>query len=158
MRRDFSRRALEWGMVAVVVLLVAGYFFREFRLVQAQGEMAAVQSTLGSLRTALLLDFLQREAKHTPVDVTVQRNPFLLLDHVPGNYAGVLDSSKGRSIQAGTWVFDSYCVCIGYEPLNTMGLNTQEYAPALWFRISAPPGPLLINPTQKYQWAGQTVD
>ena len=158
MRRNFTRRALEWGLLVVVILLLSGYFFREFRLVQAQGEMAAVKSTLGSLRTALLLDFLQREAKHTSADVPMQRNPFLLLDHLPGNYAGVLDSGKGRVIQPGTWIFDSYCACIGYEPLNTQGLNTPEYAPALWFRISVPPGPLQINPMQKYQWAGQSVD
>ena len=158
MRRNFTRRALEWTLLALVILLLAGYFFREFRLVQAQGEMAAVKSTLGSLRTALLFDFLGREAKHTDSGVPMQRNPFLLLDHLPANYAGVLDSSKGKSMQPGTWVFDSYCVCIGYEPLNAQGLNTSEYAPALWFRISPPPGPLQINATQNYQWAGQPVD
>jgi hypothetical protein len=158
MRRNYTRRALEWGLLAVVILALTGYFFREFRLVQAQGEMAAVKSTLGSLRTALLLDFLQREAKHTSTEVAMQRNPFLLLDHLPGNYAGVFDSSKGQAVQAGTWVFDPYCVCIGYEPLNTQGLITQEYAPAMWFRISTPPGPLQINARQNHQWAGQPVD
>jgi hypothetical protein len=158
MRQNYKRRAYEWGLIAVVILVMSGYFLREFRLVQAQGEMAAVQSTLGSLRTALLFDFLRREASHTSAEVPMQRNPFLLLDHLPGNYAGVLDSSKGRLLQGGTWVFDAYCICIGYEPLNTQGLSTPENAPTLWFRIGAPPGPLQINPAQNYHWAGQLLD
>lgn len=158
MRRDYSRKAMEWSLILVVVLIITGYFFREFRSVQAQGELAAVKTTLGSLRTSLLFDFLKRQAERTDASVPVQRNPFLLLDHLPGNYAGALASAKGKAMQPGTWVFDEYCNCIGYEPLYPYGLNTPEDAHAIWFRISPPPGPLQINPMQNYQWAGQPVD
>jgi hypothetical protein len=158
MRSQYKRRAWEWCLLAKVILVLFGYFLREFRTVQAQGEAAAVKSTLGSLRTALLLDFLQREANHTAASVAVQRNPFLLLDNVPENYAGLLDSAKGKTLQGGTWVFDTYCVCIGYEPLNTQGLSVEETASTLWFRVGAPPGPLQINAMQAYRWAGLPVD
>jgi hypothetical protein len=158
MRHDYSRRAMEWTLMLIVILAVMGYFFREFRMVQAQGELAAVKTTLGSLRTSLLFDFLKRQAERTDAAVPMQRNPFLLLDHLPGNYSGALASAKGQVMQPGSWVFDSYCNCIGYEPQYPYGMSTPEDARAIWFRISPPPGPLQINPMQNYQWAGQLVD
>lgn len=165
--RPSTRRGLEWSLLLIIVVLVAGYYVREFRFVQGQGEAAAVKTTLGALRTALLIDHLKGVVDGTPPGRPVQANPFLLLDHVPANYAGALgrrtvqvqQEQQERPVQqAGTWVFDADCHCIGYWPLYPQGLNTPTDAPALWFRISKPPGPLQIRAMQRYVWQGQLVD
>lgn len=156
--RISTRRGLEWSLLLLAILLLCGYYAREFRAVQAQGEAAAVKTTLGALRTALLIDHL-----HSVVDGTQSRrspptNPFLLLDHVPGNYAGVIKSGTGHEQVAGTWVFDAICACIGYAPMYPRDLNTPQDAPALWFRISAAPAPPQIHALQAYVWQGQTLE
>jgi hypothetical protein len=87
-----------------------------------------------------------------------QRNPFLLLDHEPGNYAGVMDGGKAEGVPPGNWVFDTYCNCIGYGPMYPFALNEGGGSPMVWFRISAPPGPLQITPMQAYRWQGELLD
>lgn len=156
--RHFRRRMLEWSLLLLVILVVAGMFARQFRNVQAQGELAAVKTTLGALRTALLLDHLKGVVDGTNASRPVQRNPFLLLAPVPANYAGALASAKGQGFKPGTWVFDTFCNCIGYEPLFPQALDMPSDAPAVWFRVSAPPGPLQIRAMQAYLWQGQVLD
>jgi hypothetical protein len=149
---------VEWSLLLLVILVVAGVFVRQFRYVQGQGELAAVKTTLGALRTALLLDHLKRAVEDPAALRPVQRNPFLLLEPVPANYAGALASAKGQGLRPGSWVFDAFCNCIGYEPLYPQALDLPSDAPALWFRVSAPPGPLQIQAMQTTLWQGQSVD
>ena len=156
--RHSHRRILEWSLLLLVILVVAGLFVRQFRNVQAQAERAAVQTTLGALRTALLLDHLKGVVDGANASRSVQRNPFLLLAPVPANYAGALASAKGQGLKPGTWVFDAFCNCIGYEPLFPQALAMPTDAPAMWFRVSAPPGPLQIQAMQAYRWQGQLLD
>jgi hypothetical protein len=144
-------------LLLLLILLVLGFYAREFRTVQAQGEAAAVQTTLGALRTALLIDHLAGAVDGTATIRAAQPNPFLRLDQLPANYAGVRDPRPGQLQQAGTWVFDAQCRCIGYEPLYPRDLNTPADAPALWFRISTPPGPLHLSALQGYVWQGQRL-
>lgn len=157
--RPSTRRGLEWSLLLIVVLLVAGFYVREFRFVQGQGEAAAVKTTLGALRTALLMDHLKGVVDGTAAARPAQANPFALLAQLPANYAGVRDRHTAPAPQqAGSWVFDADCHCIGYLPLYPQGLNTPTDAPALWFRVSKPPGPLQIRAMQHYVWQGQVLD
>jgi hypothetical protein len=149
---------VEWGLTLLIIMLVTAYFGREFRNVQAQGELAAVKTTLGALRTALLLDHLKRAIEGTEQTSPVQTNPFLLLAPVPVNYAGVLSENQAKLLKPGTWVFDAYCRCIGYEPLYSYALNTAADTSGVWFRISAPPGPLQITAMQSYRWQDQRLE
>ncbi len=151
-------RFFEWGLMLLVMLLVASYFGREFRNVQSQGEIAAVKTTLGALRTALILDHLKAAIEGKEKTLTPQINPFLLMSPVPPNYAGVLSESKVKVVRPGTWVYDAYCRCIGYEPLYPYGLNTGDNTAGLWFQISAPPGPLKIAAMHAYRWQDQDMD
>ena len=146
-----TRRGAEWSILLAVLLVLVVAFGREFRVVQGQGELAAIKTTLGALRTALVIDHLHAATSGRQAVAQPQRNPFLVLDHAPANYAGVLGAVKPDAIPPGNWVFDAYCNCIGYEPLYAD-------APMLWFRVSAPPGPLQISPLQIYKWQGQTVN
>jgi hypothetical protein len=147
---------VEWGLTVLVILVMTGVFGRQFRTVQGQGELAALKTTLGALRTALVIDHLKNTVDGQ-TRAPVQRNPFLLLDHVPSNYFGTLASLKGQPLPPGNWVFDGYCNCIGYEPLYPQSLENPGDAPTVWFRISAPPGPLQITPVQEYMWQGEVV-
>ncbi len=154
-----SRRAVEWSLLVVVVLVLMGVFAHQFRIVQAQGELAAIKTTLGALRTALVIDHLQgAAASRTPAVAIAQRNPFLLLDHLPGNYAGVSEGVRADATPGGKWVFDAYCNCIGYGPMYPFALDEGGDAPMVWFRISAPPGPLHITPVQAYRWQGELIN
>ncbi len=153
-----SRRGAEWSILLAVVLVLIGVFGREFRFVQGQGELAAIKTTLGALRTALVIDHLHATTAGHQAVAQPQRNPFLVLDHAPTNYAGVLGAVKADAIPPGNWVFDAFCNCIGYEPLYSHALEEAGDAPMLWFRVSAPPGPLQISPLQIYKWQGQTVN
>jgi hypothetical protein len=149
---------VEWSLLILVILVLAGLFVRQFRYVQGQGELASVKTTLGALRTALLLDYLKQVVDGPAAAHPLQRNPFLLLAPVPANYAGALASANGQGLRPGTWVFDAFCNCIGYAPLYPYALDRVSDAPALWFRISAPPGPLQIQAMQTTLWQGQSLD
>jgi len=154
-----TRRSAEWSLLAVVILVLMGVFGQQIRAVQAQAELAAIKTTLGALRTALVIDHMQAAAIHKAKAVaSPQRNPFLLLDHTPGNYAGVLDGIKADAVPAGNWVFDAYCHCIGYAPMYPYALETGGDDGMLWFRVSAPPGPLTIAPLHTYRWRGEVID
>jgi len=154
-----SRRAVEWSLLVVVILVLMGVFAHQFRVVQARGELAAIKTTLGALRTALVIDHLQGAAATKGQVVAIaQRNPFLLLDHMPGNYAGVLAGGNADPVPGGKWVFDAYCNCIGYGPMYPFALDGGTDTPMVWFRISAPPGPLQITPVQAYHWQGELVN
>lgn len=143
----------------VVILVLMGVFGQQIRFVQAQAEQAAIKTTLGALRTALVIDHLQSAAGQTGQNVaSPQRNPFLLLDHLPANYAGVLGNPKADAAPAGNWVFDAYCHCIGFRPAYPYALEKEGDDPMLWFRVSAPPGPLAIAPLHTYRWQGEVID
>jgi len=50
---------VEWGVLVVCIAVVTGVLWRYGQQVRAQSERAAVQSTLGALRTALVLDYVR---------------------------------------------------------------------------------------------------
>jgi hypothetical protein len=150
---------VEWGILAVLVLVLVGVFGRQVRVVQGQGELAAVQSTLGALRTAFVIEHLQQAVKSQGLGVVVpQRNPFMLLKSLPANYAGEFATMNIDTVAPGRWVFDPDCGCIGYLPLHPEWLESPANMTAVWFRISAPPGPLSITPLHTYVWQGQVVN
>ena len=82
-------RMVEWGILAVLVMVFLGVFGHYARRIQGQSERAAVLSTLGALRTALVIDHVQRAAKHASTEPSrTPSNPFLVLNTAPVNYAG----------------------------------------------------------------------
>jgi len=144
----------------VVLLLVAiGFMRQQSRALQAQAEVAAVQSTLGSLRTALVIAHLQKVVRSEQgVVVDMQQNPFKILRAVPTNYAGEVARSDIVGVVAGSWVFDKECVCIGYVPMSPESLQPKTEPTALWYQVSGAPGPLQITAQESYVWQGQPVN
>jgi hypothetical protein len=155
----WSRRMVEWGILVVLVLVLLGAFERQLRVVQGQAELAAVQSTLGALRTAFVLEHLQQAvAAHAPSVAVPQRNPFLLLKSLPANYAGQFGMRNAYAAASGSWVFDPDCVCIGYLPLYPQWLQSPPDTSTMWWRASAPPGPMFLTPLHPYVWQGQSLN
>ncbi len=155
----WSGRLVEWVIVLSVVLVLMGVFGRQVRVVQGQSELAALKTTLGALRTALVLDRLEQAVRGAGANVVVQqRNPFLLLKEIPANYAGQFGALQLERVAPGSWVFDSECSCIGYLPRYSLWLESPPDAQALWFNVVGAKGVLQIMPRQTYVWQAQTVN
>ena len=153
-----NRRLLEWCLLMLVVVLVVVGLNQQFRVVRGQGELAAIKTTLGALRTALVIDHMKAaladrlsKASATPV------NPFLLLSHVPATYAGELQHLQGQPVPSGSWVFDPYCRCVGYQPLSIESLDAGVAPFTLWFAIEDT-APLQISPIKTYHWQGELIN
>jgi hypothetical protein len=150
---------LEWAILVAVILVLIGSYGSQSIALQAQAEVATVQLTLGALRTSLVVDHLQKQAHGNGADVvSVQRNPFKVLDAPPTNYVGEVSMADIAGVPPGSWVFDQECGCIGYRPQSHYWADTSADPVALWFRVSAPPGPLQLNAFESYFWHGQTVN
>jgi hypothetical protein len=149
-------RVLEWGVLLVVLLALAFMFYRQVRVVQGQAELAGIKSTLGALRTAFVLAHLAQAVSAPSADAAqAQRNPFLLLERLPANYAGEASASVDDSQPTGSWIFDPKCVCVAYFPQNPEWLEVSTGA--LWFRIETGTGPHRIEPSQVYVWQGEPI-
>jgi hypothetical protein len=150
---------VEWGILAIVVFIVAGIFGRYAHRVQGQAERAAIVFTLGALRTALVVGHTrQLVANQQQVIVTAVVNPFDWFESRPANYAGPVHSRNVDAVAPGKWVFDAECPCVGYVPLQPEWLEYPAYAPALWFRVISGKGVPQLEAWDSYQWQGAAVN
>ena len=156
---------MEWTLLGLVVAFLMWALGHQVRTVHVQGERAVVQSMLGSLRTALVLSQVSahlgqksRAVKSVSVLPGVARNPFMLLERMPANFAGEQSVAQADHMVPGTWVFDSECACIGYRLLYPEGLEVPPDAGAIWFRVEGLAGPLQIKALVPYVWNDQVVD
>lgn len=160
----WESRWVEWGTLLVLILVVLSVLWRYGQQVRGQAERAAVQSTLGALRTALVLDhthaMLTGAGKALGVrqgDVVLP-NPFTLLQSPAANYAGEVPPALLQEVPAGRWVYDRRCACIGYKPQDEAALGATEGAQALWFLLHSEGAAPQLRPMQAYVWDGQLVD
>ena len=150
---------MEWALVAVVIVLLGGMFFRQVRAVQGQGELAAIKSTLGALRTALVIDHLKRTIDAGKAAAAApQANPFELLQRRPANYLGEMNGAQALTEPGGNWVFDPACPCVGYLPLSGQWLESRSGDSMLWFELIGAPGPVQLTAREPYLWQGNAVD
>jgi len=125
---------------------------------QGQGELSAVKATLGALRTTLVIHHVQQRVAAVPSTVALaQRNPFELLQRRPLNYRGKMNREQAALAPAGSWVFDSDCVCVGYRPIHSQSFESPSGDPAAWFEVVGAPGPLQIMAKERYVWQGEVV-
>ncbi len=159
MPAQFSRRVVEWGILGFAILLLVVVFLRQARQVQAQAELAAVQTTLAALRTAAVMDHIQTTAGRVVSGrsvAQVQHNPFMLLQSPPPNYIGEHDLRALPENLSG-WFFDPACRCVGYAPLQSQVLRAANGSPLLLFQVSSAPGPLQLKALDDYRWQGEPV-
>ena len=151
-------RPFEWGVVVVVLAAIGGVFTWEYQQTEGQAEYASIQSTLGNMRTALLLDFLQRAASARPLAARgPEQNPFPLLTPSADNYAGEVTMAEQSDVEPGNWMFDGQCVCVGYRPRHPQWLLPAKDPAVLWFRLTNTSGPIQVTAMHHYRWQGQPI-
>ena len=154
----WGRRVTEWAVLGLVILVLVVLFGRHMRQLQARAELAALKTTLGTLRATLVVDHLQQRLRDPLQSVAqAQRNPFTLLDRLPANYAGEMIRNEGAVPAPGSWVFDRVCVCIGYAPLFPQWFESASGDPSLWFRVSGAAGPRELSAVERYVWLDETL-
>lgn len=152
----WSRRLTEWSIVALVLVALMWAFEHEARVVQGQSEKIVVWSTLSALRAAVLIDQLTQHVRPTNSG-PVQKNPFLLLQRLPANYAGERAMRDMYLVAPGSWVFDAGCGCVGYRLLYPQWLEPAQETGAIWFRLAVADGEVRLEPQGQYLWFGQPL-
>ncbi|MBB1074281.1 hypothetical protein HUU62_07610 [Rhodoferax sp. 4810] len=153
------RRPAEWLLMALLIVVLLMVFMRYVRQVQGQSELAAIKTTLGALRTALVIGHLQQQvlpAREPGLPLT--RNPFELVKQKPGNYLWVLSKEEAALVPPGSWVYVEGCPCVGYLPLDDLWLDSPSSDPMIWFEVTGMPGVLQLVPKERYLWGGYLVD
>jgi hypothetical protein len=152
-----GRRLVEWGAFAAVLAVLVLMFLQRSADVQGQAELAAIQTTLGALRTAAVLRHVQANGKGVAGSVArEQRNPFLDLVEAPPAYLGEQDTAT-VPLAPGGWFYDRRCDCLGYRPLDPRWLNDSEGNGLLRYRIRRDAGPLQFEPIGRYVWQGEPL-
>ena len=163
-RAFWNSRWVEWGVLALCIAVVMGVLWRYGQQVRAQSERAAVQSTLGALRTALVLDYVHgilpaaKKTKAPAVSPVVALNPFNMLQQPAANYAGEVPAALMQEVAPGSWVFDKRCACIGYKPQDAGVIDSPRGAQAVWFTVEATEAAPQLRPIQAYIWAGLPLE
>ena len=145
-------------MVALMLLTLIWVFGRQMQAMQAQGERLAVRFTLKILREALSLEQILKRSPSTTATGTANRNPFALLASLPANFAGEVSSIKADTVVPGNWVFDPVCICVGYRLMYPQGLEPEQFADVIWFRVSQAPGEIRMVAQTPYVWLGQPLN
>jgi len=155
---------VEWGVLALCIAVVTGVLWRYGQQVRAQSERAAVQSTLGALRTALVLDYVRSlvpagKKGAAPVAITAPPpNPFELVQQATVRYAGEVPAALLQEVAGGQWVFDKRCGCVGYKPQDASVLDAPSGAQAVWFIVERTAAAPQMRPLQPYVWAGVPLE
>lgn len=152
-------RLVEWSLLAGVIVVLGLVFARQMRVLQGEAELAAVKTTLGALRTTLVIDHLQKTmvAKNSSMALA-PRNPFELLQRQPVNYRGEMTPAAAAAAPAGSWVFDPVCTCVGYLPIYAQWFDSPSGDVMAWYRVSGAPGPLQLTAKEAYVWQGQVMN
>jgi hypothetical protein len=160
----WDSRWIEWGTLLALILVVSSVLWRYGQQVRGQAERAAVQSTLGALRTALVLNHVHAALPGTDKASVSRRadstlpNPFTLLQSPAANYAGEVPPALLQEVPPGRWVYDRGCTCIGYKPQDDAALGTAAGAQALWFVLHSDGAAPQLRPLQPYVWDGQVLE
>ncbi|MBL8511174.1 MAG: hypothetical protein JNM52_05965 [Betaproteobacteria bacterium] len=160
----YHRRILEWALVITLFTILIAVLGNKVREYQSLIEFSSVRYSLGSLRSAMAIHFLQEKTSsnhsqkiepHKPV------NPFLFLERLPNNYAGETSASEAKNtVPPGYWFFDSQCSCIGYHVMYTEEFNNADGSETLLISVTPAEdgkGPYLLVSKQTYRWYGEVM-
>lgn len=150
---------VEWSILVVVLLAFVWFFGQYSKRVYSQAERAQVLTTLGALRTGMVLGHLHSTVQgNSKAGVKRSANPFDALDATPPNFGGEVVGRDVASVHPGQWVFDVQCGCVGYKPLYLDWLESQEKLDALWFQQRSLGAIGVLVPLDAYIWHGQRVE
>jgi type II secretory pathway pseudopilin PulG len=99
---------LEFTVAVAVVAILLTVLLQRLWYYQGEAEQAAVQTVVGTLRTALDFEVAQGKLPGRTLNLTIltEQNPFSLLKNKPSNYVGELFRPNDGDIGEGNWCFD----------------------------------------------------
>jgi prepilin-type N-terminal cleavage/methylation domain-containing protein len=108
MRRKRGFSLFELAVVIAIIGVLAGMLLTRLTMYQEQAELAAMENTLGILRSSLAMRSSQLRARGQAGDLAklVTINPMDLLAQKPANYAGEYYSPQKAKISPGNWYFN----------------------------------------------------
>ncbi|HEV2610306.1 MAG TPA: prepilin-type N-terminal cleavage/methylation domain-containing protein [Noviherbaspirillum sp.] len=122
---------IELAVVVCVVALLATALLNRINFYQEQAEKAAMESTVGALRSALHLQMASLLAKSKEGDIPnlVRQNPMTWLAEKPPNYVGEYFAPKPQDVEIGNWYFDLHKRNLIYLPRNNTFLRIGQGEP-----------------------------
>ncbi len=134
-RRAMSRKhiAFQQGftlfeliVVIIIVVVIMAMFFDRARFYQEQAEKTAMEGVVGSIESAMTMQFgqLVTRGKSTDLPALVADNPMNWLQKKPRNYAGEYFDPSPATVDKGNWMFDLKSRDLIYVPRHTTYFQT----------------------------------
>ena len=161
---------IEFIVVIIIIVVLAGLFLTRIPLYQEQAEKAAMQQVEGELQSALVLRYgaLQTRAAATEQNLSILAtdNPMTWLQKLPPNYKGEYYDPSPRTVAPGSWMFDLKSRELIYV-LNQSDNFTPGRDGSKWIRFRVHLGyelmlgrpeagkelvTTLLEPTEPYHW------
>ncbi len=161
---------IEFVIVILIIVVLAGLFLVRIPLYQEQAEKAAMQQVEGALQSALVLRYgallTRGAANEKELSILATDNPITWLQKLPPNYKGEYYDPTPHTVAPGSWMFDLKSRELIYVPNQSenfvAGLDGNKW---IRFRVRlnyeqklGKPGggrelvTTLFEPTQPYQW------
>ena len=170
LKPDAGFTLIEFIIVIIIIVVLAGLFLVRIPLYQEQAEKAAMQQVEGAIQSALVLRYgalsTRGAANEKELSILATDNPISWLQKIPPNYKGEYYDPTPRTVSPGNWMFDlksreliyvpnqtenftpgrdgnkwiRFHVKLGYEPKLGKPESGKELATALF------------EPTEPYHW------
>ncbi len=134
MRLDKNRgfSLLELVIVVIVIGLLLTFGVDRLLALRVEAERAAMESTLGALRSALGLKVAENivKKKVAALPALAGSNPMDRLSEKPKNYLGELTAPDPGTIEGGVWYFDTGNGTLVYRVSNSAHFSSSLPGPA----------------------------
>lgn len=99
---------IELIVVIIIIVAMMGLFLDRMRFYQEQAEKTAMETVVGTVQSALTMQYGQLVTRGKPSDLgaLAQDNPMNWLQKKPRNYSGEFYDPTPLAVESGNWVFD----------------------------------------------------
>jgi prepilin-type N-terminal cleavage/methylation domain-containing protein len=128
MTRKAGFTLIELVLVISVIGILGGALLNRVQFYQEQAEKAAMEQTVGVIRSALHLQVaaLIAKDKATEIPLLVEQNPMDWLAEKPRNYLGEYYAPKPEDVVSGHWYFDLQLSKLIYLLQNKAHFHTES--------------------------------
>lgn len=126
----------EFAVAAIIVAILTGVLLMRLMDYREQAELAAVERTVGILRSALVFKSGSLAARGQQDELTslITKNPVELLSEKPANYLGEYYAPDNSRLPKGSWYYDRASKMLVYL-LNHAKKFPYGSADALYFKV-----------------------
>lgn len=126
----------EFAVAAIIIAILTGVLLMRLMDYREQAELAAVERTVGILRSALVFKSgsLAARGQQDELDSLTRKNPVELLSEKPANYLGEYYAPDNSRLPRGSWYYDRSSKTLVYLLSNAKKFP-QSSADALYFKV-----------------------